>query len=144
MAIKRRERGEAEINVSSFADIAFLLIIFFILSTTLVQTRGAKLDIPSGQEDASEASDQWPTVSLTEDTITWGERGEPVTQPQLRERLDDLDLLAKEEDQRIVILNTAPEVPFQRYFKVVLAIRDAGGVLAIVDREDDDAEGGAP
>ncbi|MFW6336792.1 MAG: ExbD/TolR family protein [Phycisphaeraceae bacterium] len=133
MAIQRRQREDAEINVSSFADIAFLLIIFFILATTLVQNSGAKLDIPAGEQDESEQEEQWPTVSLTPDTIGWGEEGRPVSFEELRDLLAELDLPRLEADQRVVILNTAPEVSYQRYFEVVLAINEAGGVLGLVD-----------
>lgn len=142
MAIQRRQREDAEINVSSFADIAFLLIIFFILATTLVQNSGARLDIPAGEQDASEQEEQWPTVSLTPDTIGWGEQGRPVSFDELRELLAELDLPRLEADQRIVILNTAPEVSYQRYFEVVLAINEAGGVLGLVD-ENSGRGGGA-
>ena len=133
MAIQRKPREDAEINVSSFADIAFLLIIFFILATTLVQNSGAKLDIPAGEQDATEQEEQWPTVSLTPDTIGWGQEGRPVSFEELRDLLADLDLPRLESDQRIVVLNTAPDVSYQRYFEVVLAINDAGGVLGLVD-----------
>ena len=47
MALKRKPRPDADINVGPFSDIAFLMIIFFILATTLIKPAGGKLDIPS-------------------------------------------------------------------------------------------------
>ena len=43
MKLKTRQPRGPEINVGSFADIAFLLIIFFILPATFLKPAGAKL-----------------------------------------------------------------------------------------------------
>ena len=55
MAIARRKRREANIDVTSFSDIAFLLIIFFILTTTFVKPAGRKMEIPSGASNAEKS-----------------------------------------------------------------------------------------
>ncbi|MBM4031608.1 MAG: biopolymer transporter ExbD, partial [Planctomycetes bacterium] len=47
----RKQRPFFEPEVTSFADIAFLLIIFFILTTTFVVPAGQKLDIPAASAD---------------------------------------------------------------------------------------------
>ncbi|MFW6132386.1 MAG: ExbD/TolR family protein [Planctomycetota bacterium] len=135
MPLRRRERLEAEINVGAFADIAFLLIIFFILATTLIQLRGQELDIPAGKEQPQEAEQTWPTVSIDTDAIRWGEQAAPVDMDALRAKLAGLNLPDKDPDERFVVLNAAPGVSYQRYFRTVLAISKAGGVLAIIDRD---------
>jgi len=73
VALKRRPRAEPEINVASFSDIAFLLIIFFILTTTFAKPEGQTLQIPSGAPDKSKSKEEQPTVNLSSTgRITWG------------------------------------------------------------------------
>ena len=53
--IKRRKRPAlTDIEVGSFSDIAFLLIIFFILTTQIVRLVGKTVEIPSGSESKQE------------------------------------------------------------------------------------------
>lgn len=51
MLIKKRKREDAEINGSSMADIAFLLLIFFLVTTTINVDTGIGLVLPPPLED---------------------------------------------------------------------------------------------
>ena len=46
--IGKKRQGDIEPDLTSFSDIANLLIIFFILTTTLARPWGRKVDMPSG------------------------------------------------------------------------------------------------
>ena len=59
-----KKRRDVEMSISSFSDIAFLLIIFFILATTLVQVSGVINEIPSGEQSQSDQDLESPTVQL--------------------------------------------------------------------------------
>jgi biopolymer transport protein ExbD len=48
--IKRKKRAAAEVNASSMADIAFLLLIFFIITSNVVNDSGTRLILPIKQE----------------------------------------------------------------------------------------------
>ncbi len=136
MRMKRKKTGDLEINVTSFSDLAFLLIIFFILTTTFVKPAGEKLQIPSGTTDPGKRTDKQLTVNLKPDRILFGEKNRPVTMEELHHVLLQEKLPTLPEEQRIVILDSAPEVSYQRYFEAVMAISNAGGVLALVDYDD--------
>ena len=136
MPAKRKKNPERNrIPTESFADVAFLLIIFFILVTTLQRTDGFLTDIPAG-EAAEEATDDelTPTVRL-------GDGGrllfndEETTMEELREQLLDLDLFNKEGEERVVLLESAGTSQYQDYFAVMALITNAGGALAIVEEE---------
>lgn len=53
MKVKKRESPEAEITSSSMADIAFLLIIFFMVTTIFSATKGLEFKLPA--EDNNDA-----------------------------------------------------------------------------------------
>jgi len=136
VALRRKSRGEATIEVTSFADIAFLLIIFFILTTTFDRPAGNELDIPSGVADKTAQLAKTPTVNLSSTGITWGQGQENLSLDELRFKLLDMNLKAKPADKRVIILNSAADVPYERYFQVVMAIDAADGVLALVEGEE--------
>ncbi len=130
----KREYQEPEINLASLVDIAFLLLIFFILTTTFVKTSGNKLSIPSGSTDSSKRQEKQITVSVKPGEIRYGENSQVVTIETLRELLEKENFLGKDPSQRTVILDADKAVVYDEYFQVVMAIAKANGVVALVDQ----------
>ncbi|NQT92521.1 MAG: biopolymer transporter ExbD [Lentisphaerae bacterium] len=126
----RRKRLE-DIPVGSFADVAFLLIIFFILVTTLNKSKGFQTDLPSGETTQTTSAEKNPSIVLTGADILLDEQ--PVSLEKLEERLAALKLgeLAKPEN-RIVILEAHAGVPYQDYYEIMATISHASGIVAIV------------
>jgi biopolymer transport protein ExbD len=61
----------------------------------------------------------------------------------LRDQLDELDLLEKEPEDRVIMLEAAGQTGYQKFYEAVAAIQSAGGVIASVrDADTDDGEGG--
>ncbi|MDP6635287.1 MAG: biopolymer transporter ExbD [Phycisphaerae bacterium] len=129
---RKKTRHDVEPNVGPFSDIAFLLIIFFILTSTLSALMGNKLDIPAARENPKKSKAEQPTITLSPELLAWGKQQEDVTLMQLRVKLMDLDLRAKPQGKRVVILDCAPKTSYQRYYEVVMAIEEAGGVLGMI------------
>lgn len=134
---KRKKKGHAEIPVNSFADIAFLLIVFFVIASTLSQTKGVITDIPSGEK--SEAKEEKSTtIQLHDNTITLDDVDVDVV--TLRRKLRDLQLHLKKEENRIVLLETTGNVDYQTYYSAMTAISGAGGIIALVGEEEGSEE----
>jgi biopolymer transport protein ExbD len=129
----RKHRRESDIPVGPFSDIAFLLIIFFILATTLVQVSGVLTDIPSGQQSDQAQSDKTPTVKLQGDRVTFNDNHVDIK--QLRTILTKMKLDKKAGDEKVVLLEASGNVKYQTYFDVMASISDAGGVTAILQEE---------
>ena len=139
MGLAQRPPGEGltEPDLNPLVDIAFLLLLFFILATTFLKTAGNRMEVPAGQSAPQQSKSL--SINISAGDIRWGEKGQRVTIDELRtllvaERLPE----RKQPAERLVVLDSKTDVPFQRYFEVVMAISQAGGVLALLDSGKDD------
>ena len=64
-------RGLPEINAGSMADIAFLLLIFFLVTTTMDQDSGISRKLPPMPEPDQEAPPQLNARNIFRVTVTW-------------------------------------------------------------------------
>jgi biopolymer transport protein ExbD len=131
----KRDRRMPEIELGAFSDIAFLLIIFFILTTTFIKTAGNNIEIPSGTTDESKKQKQI-TVSLKGDGIYYGENAKSVDLQELRDILKEQNFKSKTAEQRMVVLESQKDVKYDQYYKVVMIINDSDGILALLEKED--------
>ncbi len=132
MALKRNTKVDASFSVSSMTDIVFLLLIFFLVTSTLINPNALKLLLPksTGQVNAK------ATVSVSikdwgENTYTYHVNGsqEPVPYEVVEEEL--IGLLSQEEDPTFSIYSdqTVPvgevvqmmNIAKRNHYKVILA-----------------------
>jgi biopolymer transport protein ExbD len=142
MARAPKNRLSADIETGSMSDISFLLIIFFILTTTLSKPTGRPVDIPSAsppEQVTKKETDKTPSIQIFADRVMLGmgeaDKGREVTIPELKGELFKLQLPAKPEKERMVIVEVADDVVWDRYFKVVTSVAETGGVVALVEGE---------
>ena len=135
--IGKKRSGDISPDLTSFSDIANLLIIFFILTTTLARPWGRQVDMPSSSKppEQQQQSDT-PTVNVLRDRLTVAEKdggeGKELTMDEFRQYLYKRNFPSLDEQHRSVALETSPDVPYERYYQVVTAIAAAGGVVAIL------------
>lgn len=127
----QRKEGGGRVSVDSFSDLAFLLIIFFIIATTLMQSEGFEAQLPSATESTAENTQRnVPTITLESNRILYDE--DEVDLNEMRRRLSELNLAEQEERLRIIRLQAAPSVPMSIYYAAWAAIADRGGIVVIV------------
>ena len=131
----RKIRATAELDLSAFSDIAFLLIIFFILTTTFVKPFGHKMDVPAGTSDAEKKDETLPSVVLRGEAILWGEKGEEISFEELRRRLDRQQFAKQDPERRLIVVECTKDVPYEHYFRVVMAISEEGAAIALLEDE---------
>jgi biopolymer transport protein ExbD len=127
---KNRDGG---IPTDSFSDIAFLLIIYFLVATTLVRVQAITTEMPSGDKAEQAQSEKTPIVNLRGGQVFFNDA--PVTIEVLEERLAALDLPARAPEKRVVMLESAAGTPYESYFEALAAISGNGGVVAMVEPE---------
>ena len=62
MRRRRREQDEAEINITPMLDIVFIMLIFFIVTTSFVKEQGLEVSRPSSSPPKEIKKDKGPIV----------------------------------------------------------------------------------
>lgn len=118
MALKRGSKVNAEFSMSSMTDIVFLLLIFFMVSSTLVAPNALKLLLP--QSNSQTPAKAITTVSITQDLIFYVEQT-PIS-------YSDLELyLAQKlqgEAEPTISLHVHRSVPMEEVVKVMNIAKD--------------------
>jgi biopolymer transport protein ExbD len=129
-----KKHRSGEIPTGSFSDIAFLLIIYFLVATTLVKTKSITADMPTGEKQAEAQIDKTPTVNLRGNEIFFNDK--PVTLENLNARLAALKLVDEAPEKRVIMLESMEGTPYHTYFHALAAISINGGVVALVEEEE--------
>jgi biopolymer transport protein ExbD len=127
---KHRSGG---IPTDSFSDIAFLLIVYFMVATTLVKVKTITADLPAGEKSTQAQSDKTPIINLRGSEIFFNDK--PVKMAELDERLAALELADQNPDKRVIMLESAKGTPYENYFQALASISINGGVVALVEEE---------
>ena len=129
MNIQRRELL-VEPPATAAPDIAFILIVFFLVCASVQPDTGRPQDIPRSEETPEkENQSQNIEVSLTEKTILLN--GELIPSEKLEARLSQLLAGKESESDRVVIVKSANETTYQRWIATTTAIEKVGGIVTI-------------
>ena len=113
MALRSRNKVSADFNMSSMTDIVFLLLIFFMLTSTLVSPNALKLLLPSSKAKTLEK--QTISISITKD-IDFYINEQKVTAASIEQ---ELKLLINNEVEPAIILHTDKTVAIEHVVKVM-------------------------
>ena len=131
MNIRGRNRVTPEFNMSSMTDIVFLLLIFFMIASTLVSTSAIDILLPkaSGKTENKKSI----AVSIKKDLTYYIDQkrvGESVLEPELIAALSS-------EEKPTIILRAEKSVPVENVVKVMdIANRNKFKVILAVKPND--------
>ena len=98
MAIKSRNKIEVGYSIAGMADIVFLLLIFFVLTSTLIAPNALRVQLP--QSNSQVAAKPLTTVSITQDIQFYVEKT-PVARADLESAI--VNRLRYREDPTLAI-----------------------------------------
>lgn len=118
----QRVRADTVLDLTPMVDVVFLLLIFFMVSTTFITLEsGLPVDLPQAQSPQTSISDL-PTVTITRDEQIFL-AGSPLSEASLtgalRQALDESGL-------RVVVLRADQSVPHGFVVRVMDLIKQAG------------------
>ena len=113
MGLRSRNKVSADFNMSSMTDIVFLLLIFFMLTSTLVSPNALKLLLPSSKARTLEK--QTVSVSITKD-IDFFINEDEVQEENIE---SELRLMLENNDEAAIILHADKTVDIEHVVKVM-------------------------
>ncbi len=90
MGLKKKSKVSAEFNMSSLTDIIFLLLIFFMLTSSLINPNAINLKLPSSSKVRTPASQSKLTKVRVGSTGNFYVNGGKVSKSKLDSTLRDL------------------------------------------------------
>ena len=128
MDLKRRNKVSAEFSMASMTDIVFLLLIFFMLASTLVTTSALDLVLPKSKAQTVKRKDV--TVNISPD-LRFSVGNQVVSESQLEAEV--LRQVTNKEDA-VLILRADQSVPYEKIVLVMdLAYRNRLKMIAATD-----------
>jgi biopolymer transport protein ExbD len=121
MDFEGRARIRTHLEMAPLIDVVFLLLIFFMLTTTFMVQEAVELQIPHA-ETGETADPSALVIVLSHDDLLLN--GEPVSFVELESALAEP---LRADPDRSVVLKTDAEMPVQRILEVMDSIRNAGG-----------------
>lgn len=116
MALQSKHKVESAFSMSSMTDIIFLLLIFFMLTSSFITPSGLPVNLPSSE--TSDIALQEVTVSVTKD-LKYAVNDRVVNRDQIKAELTSL---LKGKDSQVV-LHIDKEVPVEYLVEI-------GGIAA--------------
>ena len=133
MALKRRQKISPVFNMSSMTDLIFLLLIFFMITSTMVSPNAIKVLLPQGSEQTS--AKPMTRVIIDRNLNYYGAFGNEDEMPlDVDELTVFLQECARKEPDMYVALYADESIPYreivrvlnianENHFKMVLATR---------------------
>lgn len=127
---KDKNKVSTEFNMSSMTDIVFLLLIFFMITSTMVTTNALDLVLPKGKGKTD--SNKSISVNITKDLQFYIDKNQ-IAKEELEQKL--LELLPQEtEENRAIVLRAEEDVPYKDVIYVMdIANRNKIKMVAAVN-----------
>jgi biopolymer transport protein ExbD len=133
MKIQRRPPPPPYLPFISLADIAWQIIIFFLLAATFSRHDSLNLELPGASSDRSKSAAPTITVQASQAAVLIN--GQPVAFESLEGRIRKMLAGKKSENQRAVVVLAKNDLSFQRHVDVMYAVQRAGGILVMSEEQ---------
>lgn len=131
MGFRRRQTEAPRVDLTPMVDVVFLLLIFFMISTTFVETPGLSINLPKSSQQQIAKEPREVRVYLRADGTIYLEKDE-VSETQLVERLQALGPSAAETS---FLLMADKDVRHGRVVQVMDSAKAAGFVKLAIATE---------
>lgn len=135
MKFRRQRTSEVGVNLTPLIDVVFLLLIFFMVSTTFTRETQLTIDLPEAQGAPREAAQQPVEILVAEDG-SYRVNGRPVADRQFRSLQAALYSVSAGDTTRPLVIAADAQAP---HADVVRAMDAAGQMgfarLSIATRE---------
>jgi biopolymer transport protein ExbD len=116
-------------------DIAFNLIVFFLVCASVQPDSGRRQAIPRS-ESKQEKSQQSQNVEVVLKRTAVAINGKPVLPAEFKNRLKTMLQSKQRPEDRIVVVKSANDTPYDHWIKITGLIEEAGGIVTLQIEEE--------
>ena len=113
-------KRQPELNTTSTADISFMLLIFFLVTTSMDVDKGLRRQLPPAQQEKVEQESLVDKGKLMELKITEDNalllNGQPVNMNELRIRTEEF--ITRVGKEHLISVSASPESAYETYFNL--------------------------
>ena len=126
--MRKRNRPSGEIPTASMADIAFLLLVFFLVTTVFDEERGLPIVLPEAQEEVEVSQKNVLHLTVLADGTVEVKRGESPTVQRVSARdISGIWRLGFQQNPNLIAaVKTAPDAPYRNMVAVLDQLQSAG------------------
>lgn len=117
MALKRRNKVNVTFSMASMTDIVFLLLLFFMITSTMVAPNALKLLLP--QSNNQTVAKAITTVSITADLKYYINEDGDLKRVSFSEIEPHLQQMVKENEETYIALHTDKSVPIEQVVSIM-------------------------
>lgn len=136
-----RARRESKLLVEPAAvatgDIAFNLIVFFLVCASTQPDSGRKQELPNSEKTKTVQKDlKNIELSLSRTNTVVSLNGDPIKTSERPVRLKRVLDEKKSPEERIVVVKSKGDVPYEHWINVTSMVQDVGGSITIQREEE--------
>jgi biopolymer transport protein ExbD len=125
---RRQKREEDSVNLTPLIDVVFLLLIFFMVSTTFTKETHLKIDLPEAVGDAQQDVPEFVEV-LVDAEGNYSVNGKPLVNAQVMTLRAAVDEVGGGDSSKPFIITADANTPH----KAVVTVMDVAGQLGYVN-----------
>lgn len=127
MKFKRQQAEELNVNLTPLIDVVFLLLIFFMVSTTFTKETHLQIDLPQASSDAVVEAPLVVDIAITA-SGEFSVNGKKLVNAQLETVKRGISKVARNQQDLPVVITADAQTPHQ----AVITAMDASGQLGFV------------
>jgi len=120
--LRRKKRNDYMVDITPLVDVVFLMLIFFMVSTTFSASSSLKLDLPTSNATSKPKADKQVTISINANGSLYVQ-DELVSDTDLRKRILNV---SKGDPNLRVVLRADAETHHKRVVYVLDTLRQLG------------------
>ena len=130
MQFREKKQRRVTINITSLIDVLFLLLIFFMVSSTFLERPGMKLDLPKASHKESIRMEGYTLFVTQEEKLFLND--EPVKLNELEAKLRKI---APEIEEEAIVLQADEQIRYGLVIEVMDMIKKSGIKKMVVATE---------
>ncbi|TCS42571.1 ExbD/TolR family protein [Reinekea marinisedimentorum] len=139
MRFRRSRHDDVNVNITPLIDVVFLLLIFFMVTTTFTRETQLQIDLPESQSQVA-AEDQKPIEILIDRTGTYALNGQVLIKSDIESLKQALAEVSTGNLTKPIVLTGDAEAPHQAFVIALDAVAQLGFVKVSITTQAESSE----